>query len=110
MAGNTLLSDYNYYLRIERKMSPNTVASYCSDVAAFLQECAPGPEKADSGDIVDYLSARSGELSKRSQARILSALRSFFDWMILEGLRSDNPCENVDSPKLGRYLPAVLSI
>ena len=110
MAGNTLLSDYNYYLRIERKMSPNTVASYCSDVAEFLQECAPGPEKASADDIVGYFSSRSEDLSKRSQARAISALRSFFDWMILEGLRSDNPCENVDSPKLGRYLPAVLSI
>lgn len=110
MAVSTLLSDYNYYLRIERKMSPNTVASYCSDVSEFLQDCGAEPSKAGGEDIVAYLSSRAGDLSKRSQARALSALRSFFDWMILEGLRPDNPCENVDSPKLGRYLPAVLSI
>lgn len=110
MAANTLLSNYNYYLRIERKMSPNTVASYCSDVSDFLEVSAVDPAKASSSDIIGYLSSRSGELSKRSQARTLSALRSFFDWTVLEGLRSDNPCDNVDSPKLGRYLPAVLSI
>ena len=110
MAANTLLSNYNYYLRIERKMSPNTVASYCSDVSDFLEVSAVDPAKAASSDIIGYLSSRSGELSKRSQARMLSALRSFFDWTVLEGLRSDNPCDNVDSPKLGRYLPAVLSI
>ncbi|MBR3285248.1 MAG: tyrosine recombinase XerD [Bacteroidales bacterium] len=110
MAANTLLSNYNYYLRIERKMSPNTVASYCSDVSDFLEVSAVDPAKAASSDIIGYLSSRSGELSKRSQARTLSALRSFFDWTVLEGLRSDNPCDNVDSPKLGRYLPAVLSI
>lgn len=110
MAANTLLSNYNYYLRIERKMSPNTVASYCSDVSDFLEVSAVDPAKASSSDIIGYLSSRSGELSKRSQARTLSALRSFFDWTVLEGLRNDNPCDNVDSPKLGRYLPAVLSI
>ena len=91
-------------------MSPNTVASYCSDVSEFLQESSSDPVKADTEDIIHYLSSRAGELSKRSQARVLSALRSFFDWMVLEGLRKDNPCDNVDSPKLGRYLPAVLSI
>ena len=91
-------------------MSPNTVASYCSDVAEFQEAYGGDPAKADTSDITDYLIARSGELSKRSQARVLSALRSFFDWVVLEGLRSDNPCENVDSPKLGKYLPAVLSV
>lgn len=49
-------------------------------------------------------------LSKRSQARLLSSLRSFFDWLILEGERQDNPCDRIDAPKLGRYLPEVLSV
>ena len=110
MERSTLLSDYNYYLRIERKMSPNTVASYCSDVSAFLNETGCDPAATQAADITGYFAAHSQELSKRSQARALSALRSFFDWTVLEGLRKDNPCENLDSPKLGRYLPAVLSV
>ena len=110
MDRSTLLSDYNYYLRIERKMSPNTVASYCSDVAEFMDSVSRDPAKASTSDITSYISSRAADLSKRSQARVLSALRSFFDWTVLEGLRKDNPCDNVDSPKLGRYLPAVLSI
>lgn len=110
MEKSTLLSNFNYYLRIERKMSPNTVASYCSDVAEFLDFCSEDPAKASTADITDYVGSRSQELSKRSQARMLSSLRSFFDWTVLEGIRPDNPCDNVDSPKLGRYLPAVLSI
>lgn len=112
-----LLKYYRYYLRVERKMSPNTVASYCSDVAAFvavLEEEASSKavdfRKVDSAAVVSYLSERAGKVSKRSQARQLSALRSFFDWLILEGERSDNPCDMVDSPKLGRYLPEVLSV
>ena len=112
-----LLKYYRYYLRVERKMSPNTVASYCSDVAAFvavLEEEASSKavdfRKVDSAAVVSYLSERAGKVSKRSQARQLSALRSFFDWLILEGERIDNPCDMVDSPKLGRYLPEVLSV
>ena len=112
-----LLKYYRYYLRVERKMSPNTVASYCSDVAAFvavLEEESSSKavdfRKVDSAAVVSYLSGRAGKVSKRSQARQLSALRSFFDWLILEGERSENPCDMVDSPKLGRYLPEVLSV
>ena len=55
-------------------------------------------------------SGRPAVLSKRSQARLLSSLRSFFDWLILEGERTDNPCDRVEAPKLGRYLPEVLSV
>ena len=111
MDGNTrLFKDYAYYLKIERGLSPNTVAGYCSDLSLFFEECGLDPADVRAADIIDYLSARSGELSKRSQARLLSAFRSFFDWMILEGLLKENPCDGVDSPKTARYLPEVLSV
>ncbi len=89
-------------------MSPNTVASYCSDVEKFCAALECSPESVDSGDVELYL-AGCDALSKRSQARVLSSLRSFFGWLALEGIISDNPCDRVDSPKLGRYLPDVLS-
>ena len=104
-----ILRDYRYYLRMERKLSPNTVAAYGRDVSDFLDAAEIEPRAIRSEDIVRYLSTR-GDLSKRSQARLLSGLRSFFDWLILEGERKDNPCDRVDAPKLGRYLPAVLSV
>ena len=111
MERNTrLFKDYAYYLKIERSLSPNTVAGYCSDVSLFLEESGLEPEAVRAADIIDYLSARSDALSKRSQARLLSALRSFFDWMILEGAVKKNPCDGVDAPKIGRYLPEVLSV
>lgn len=105
-----IVRDYRYYLRMERKLSPNTVAAYGRDVAELLAALELEPRAIVTGDVERYLSARSGELSKRSQARLLSSLRSFFDWLILEGERTDNPCDRVDAPKLGRYLPAVLSV
>ena len=104
-----LLTDYEYYLRMERAMSPNTVASYCSDVQKFLAVCEVDADKVQPDDILQYLST-SKKLSERSQSRFLSALRSFYDWMQIEGYMSENPCDRVDMPKLGVYLPSVLSV
>lgn len=119
-----LLKDYSYYLKVERSMSPHTVASYLSDVEAFLRSGMFDPSSVGTGDILSYISERNalgedasmeenkqgGGLSKRSQARMLSSLRSFFGYLVLEGERVDNPCDGIESPKLGRYLPAVLSV
>ena len=106
---NRYIEDYNYYLRIERTMSQNTVASYCSDVERFL-EFYTGPLHALSPvDVETYLASRT-QLSKRSQARVLSSLRSFFKWLVIEGELKDNPCDKVDGPKLGLHMPDVLSV
>ncbi|MBP3270586.1 MAG: site-specific integrase, partial [Bacteroidales bacterium] len=104
-----ILSDYSYYLKIERSLSPNTVAGYTSDLEAFFSKVGTEPAAVSTREVLDYI-ASSDKLSKRSQARLLSALRSFFDWLVLEGDRKDNPCDAVDPPKLGRYLPEVLSV
>ena len=103
-----MLKDYNYYLRMERAMSQNTVASYCSDVEKFLKFYGGSVNDASAADVEEYLQSRDG-LSERSQARVLSSLRSFFDWLVIEGVMKDNPCDRVDGPKIGRYLPNVLS-
>jgi integrase/recombinase XerD len=108
-----ILQDYRYYLRMERGLSPNTVAAYSRDVEEFLAAAELEPRAIRSDDVERYLASRtSGDnpLSKRSQARLMSSLRSFFDWLVLEGERPDNPCELIAAPKLGRYLPAVLSV
>ena len=103
-----MVKDYRRYLIIERAMSQNTVASYCSDVEKFLAAYGGRPEDAGPADIEEYLATRN-QLSERSQARLVSSLRSFFDWMVKEGYISDNPCDRVEAPKLGVYLPSVLS-
>ena len=105
-----VLDDYTYYLSLERGMSEHTVDSYTSDVKAFL-ESEWGSVTSKTEDIVGYLGFLSEkDMSKRSEARILSALRSFFSWLVMEGERDDNPCDGIESPKIGRYLPAVLSV
>ena len=79
-AESRILKDYRYYLRMERGLSPNTVAAYGRDVGEFLAAADLAPRAVRTEDIERYLAART-ELSKRSQARLLSALRSFFDWL-----------------------------
>ena len=107
-----ILRDYRYYMKLERGMSPNTVASYSSDIEKFLSSFEEKSiSEISSEDITRHLSGVNKKgLSGRSQARLMSALKSFFKWTVLEGERKDNPCDKIDSPKLGRYLPSVLSI
>lgn len=95
-------------------MSPNTTSSYLRDILAFLQWYEDATERKDlsgvsSDNILNYFKERK-DLSKRSQARLLSALRSFFTWAVQEDRVSANPCDGVDMPKLGRYIPSVLSV
>ncbi len=103
-----MLKGYNYYLRMERAMSQNTVASYCSDVEKFLAFYGGRMEDVSVADVEEYLQSRDA-LSERSQARVLSSLKSFFDWLVLDKVLKANPCDRVDAPKIGRYLPGVLS-
>ncbi len=93
---------------MERAMSQNTVASYCSDVEKFLKFYGGRIEDVSVADVQEYLQSRNA-LSERSQARVLSSLKSFFDWLVLDKVIKDNPCDMVDGPKIGRYLPNVLS-
>lgn len=107
-----LIKDYRYYLGYERGMSPSTVASYSSDLERFLQSVEDKAiAEVTVDDIVDYLGKRSDEgISERSQARLVSSLKSFFKWAVMEGERKDNPCDKLDAPKIGRHLPSVLSV
>lgn len=108
-----ILSGYNYYLKVERGLSPNTVKAYSADIEGFyefLRHRGVTLRDASSSDISDYIISVSDYLSKRSQARLLSSLNSFFDYLVSEGERKDNPSSAVDSPKLGKYLPVVLSV
>lgn len=115
------IKGFRTYLRLERGMSLNTYNSYSSDVREFASWLAsePGPgitlEKTAGENIRQYISSRidpDGEqvITGRTQARILSSLRSFFGWLQTEGTITENPCDGIDAPKIGRYLPAVLSV
>jgi integrase/recombinase XerD len=120
------LKEYSAYLRLERSLSKNTILSYCSDIKKFIkylhEKGIGSPERVSSDLIDEYLASEfESGISKRSQARCISALKSFYKFYSLEHSSSNsgggqnsssgiNPCEKIDTPKLTRQLPTVLSV
>lgn len=112
-ADSDILSAYSAYLKVERGLSLNTVKAYSADMEYFrdyIKGRSLSFKDVTSSEIMDYIIGVSDYLSKRSQARLLSSLNSFFSYMVSEGERKDNPASALDAPKLGRYLPVVLSV
>ena len=101
-------------LTAERGAAAHTVEAYTRDLAAFLAFLATKGKKAKTAS-PDHLRsfvaglARKG-LAPTSRARKLSAIRQFFRFLLAEGIRTDDPCSAVDSPRLGRPLPKILSL
>jgi integrase/recombinase XerD len=101
-------------LTAERGAAAHTVEAYTSDLADFLGFLAAKGKNAKTAapdHIRAYLAglARKG-LAPTSRARKLSAIRQFFRFLLGEGLRKGDPCSAIDSPRLGRPLPKILSL
>lgn len=108
----TELDEFRSYLQYDCRKSPNTVASYSSDVKSFLEwlsEQGRDATEAESADFEVYVKEH-GFVSPRSQSRALSAIRSFYAWMRREGRIARDPSERIDMPKLNIYHPTVLSV
>ncbi len=107
------LTDFRSYLHIERSLSKNTSASYISDIrklAASLEGKTPSEITGD--DISAFLSEEltANAISKRTQSRYVSAFKSFFNFMEIEGYTTKNPAEAIQQPKISRHIPTVLSV
>jgi len=100
------------YILLEKNFSNKTVEAYIHDIKAledFLKD--KNIETATSEDIQLFLIFLSKkDISVRSQARILSGIKSFYRYLLYEGVVSDDPTRLIDAPKIGRHLPEVLSI
>ena len=109
------IKKYQSYLRIERGLSKNTLENYSYDIerlCLFLNqnEIEISPIAIKEETLQQFIYSVSKEVNPRSQARIISGLKSFFDYLIFEDLRVDNPLELIDSPKTGRKLPDTLTV
>lgn len=108
------LKGFKAYLQLERSMSVNTVDAYLHDVSLlfyFLQQKEIELSKVDLQVLQDFLQAvHEMELSANTQARVLSGIRSFYRYLLLEGFVKEDPTELLEYPKLTRPLPVVLSI
>lgn len=109
-----IIIKYKQYLKLEKSLSRNTVEAYLTDLDklfAYLEL-----EEIDLTDVtlenLETFSAGLHDIGihSRSQARILSGIRSFFRFLVLEGYLAQDPSELLESPQIGRHLPDVLSV
>ena len=116
MNWDKLSQQFANYLKLERSLSDNSVQAYVRDVAKLKQfidisNLEVSPQKVTTGTIQDFLKYVGDlGLSAYSQSRMLSGIKSFFAFLEYEEIISENPASLIDSPKLGRKLPEVLSV
>ena len=114
MKWQNALKDYQLYLKIERGLSKNSIDNYALDIKkliGFLETNSinNSPINISSEIIQQFIYDIAKTINARSQSRLLSGLRSFFNYLVFEDYRKDNPLELIESPKIGRKLPDTLS-
>jgi integrase/recombinase XerD len=115
MNWNEAVKDYKLYLKIERGLSVNSIESYSRDVSKLIKfvednNSNESPITISDEYIQQFIYENSKGLNPRSQSRLISGIRSFFDYLIFENYRKDNPTSLLETPKIGRKLPDTLSI
>ena len=108
------IKDFVSYLKIEKGLAENSILAYQNDVdklKEFASASSKLPDQLNYEDLKQFLSTLFDlGLSARSQARIISGIKQFYGFLILENLTKVDPSELLEQPKLGRKLPEVLTI
>lgn len=108
-------TDFSTYLKIERGLSDNTINSYLLDVEkliVFLKENNSGdsPVNISKETIKEFVYQTAKQLNARSQSRLISGLKGFFNYLVFENYRDNNPIDHIEAPKIGRKIPDTLSL
>lgn len=111
---DSYIKEYKNYLKLERGLSENTIANYVFDVeklVGYLENTQQdvSPLKVEELAVQEFIYTISSVVNARSQTRIISGLKSFFNFLIFEGYRETTPLELIEIPKVGRKLPDTLS-
>lgn len=109
------LKDYQHYLKIERGLSLNSIKSYSYDVEKLMKfleknDLKTSPLKIDANITKAFVYDVAKHMNERSQARLISGLKSFFNYLVFEDYRETNPVDLIESPRIGRKLPDTLSL
>lgn len=109
------IKEYQNYLKLERGLSQNTIENYSFDIeklALFLatNNLAETPLTISEETVQQFIYELSTKVNARSQSRIISGLKSFFNYLVFEDYRNDTPMELIEVPKTGRKLPDTLSV
>ena len=115
MSWQTYIKSFQSYLKIERGLSKNTIDNYSFDLERlcnFLNDnnIVVSPIKINEETLQQFIYYVATQVNARSQARIISGLKSFFSYLIFEDYRSDNPLELIETPRTGRKLPDTLAV
>ena len=108
------LRDYCNYLRIERGLSDNSITNYRMDIVKLInfldvKKLKVSPTQISAEIVQEFIYDTAKKVNARSQSRIISGLRGFFNYLIFEDYRKDNPLDLIESPKIGRKLPDTIS-
>ena len=108
------LQDFGHYLKIERGLAENSIINYRQDVEKLVfflnhHNLTDNPIQIQKETVQQFIYEIAQLVNPRSQARIISGLKSFFNYLIFEDYRKDNPMDLIESPKIGRKLPDTLS-
>lgn len=109
------IKDYEHYLRIERGLSDNSIINYSLDIQRLLkylesQDIKTGPLSIEKEILQQFIYETAKLVNARSQARLISGLKSFFNYLLFEDYRETNPMDLIEAPKIGRKLPDTLSL
>ena len=109
------IQDYSNYLKLERGLSNNSISRYSLDIRKLVSYVHDlrlniNPDKIEIQTVQQFIYHSAKSINPRSQSRLISALRGFFDYLIFENYMTINPLELIESPKIGRKLPDTLSI
>jgi integrase/recombinase XerD len=111
---NQLLQKYRQYLLLEKSLSPNTLEAYLSDVSkllSFLNDEGIAIQQVTLDNLHTFAAGlRDLGISPRSQIRIISGIKSFFKFLLIDEYIPADPSEFLESPKIGRHLPDVLTV
>jgi len=109
------ISKFKMFLKIERGLSENSIDSYSSDLKSFYSfikknSLSENLKKCDSNIIKQFIYEQSKINNPKTQARRISGIRSFFDYLVFESFIKTNPTELIETPKIGKKLPDSLSL
>jgi integrase/recombinase XerD len=109
------IKDFETYLKLEKSLSTNSIEAYKSDVVKiekYFTQSEPqrGPASVTYIELKEFITASGADQNARTQARVLSGIRAFFRFLLIEGEIDENPATLIESPKTGLKLPEVLSV
>ena len=105
------ISDFQIYLKLEKSLSQNTTNAYVNDVRKLADYTEKEPKEIDLKELEEFIyELNSVYINPRSQARIISGIKAFFNYLILENDVANNPAYLLESPKIGQKLPEILSV